>query len=118
MRKAAFMAGLIPHKAHPRLSFVTEGEASLHFCIQAGILANHALESDVRRNARFVFEKKAYYCSQGDPGFVIVDAGGGTIDISAYKQTTDTEASVFEEIAPAQCTRLVLFVPQSAPLTF
>ncbi|KJA20609.1 hypothetical protein HYPSUDRAFT_1090755 [Hypholoma sublateritium FD-334 SS-4] len=85
MRKAAFMAGLIPHKAHPRLSFVTEGEASLHFCIQAGKLASHALESD------------------RDPGFVIVDAGGGTIDISAYKQTTDTEARVFEEIAPAQC---------------
>ncbi len=55
MRKAAHLAGLIPHQAHPRLSFVTEGEASLHFCIQAGILSDPAVESDVRRKSKFVF---------------------------------------------------------------
>ena len=40
MRRAAVTAGLIPHGAagQARLSFVTEGEASLHFCIQKGLI--------------------------------------------------------------------------------
>ena len=39
MRKAAIIAGLIPDTAagNERLLFVTEGEASLHFCIQNGL---------------------------------------------------------------------------------
>jgi hypothetical protein len=39
MRKAAVLAGLVPDTTagHARLSFVTEGEASLHFAIQNGL---------------------------------------------------------------------------------
>ena len=39
MRRAAVLAGLVPDNAsgHSRLSFVTEGEASLHFSIQNGL---------------------------------------------------------------------------------
>jgi len=39
MRQAAVQAGLIPDttKGHARISFVTEGEASLHFSIQNGL---------------------------------------------------------------------------------
>jgi hypothetical protein len=39
MRKAAVLAGLIPDDAtgHSRISFVTEGEASLHFSIENGL---------------------------------------------------------------------------------
>ena len=39
MRKAAIKAGLIPDTddGRSRLSFVTEGEASLHFCVQSGL---------------------------------------------------------------------------------
>ena len=39
MRKAAVLAKLIPDTAngHSRLSFVTEGEASLHFSVQNGL---------------------------------------------------------------------------------
>jgi hypothetical protein len=39
MRTAAVRAGLIPDSknGHSHLSFVTEGEASLHFCIQSGL---------------------------------------------------------------------------------
>jgi hypothetical protein len=42
MRRAALLAGLIPDTpiGHSRVDFVTEGEASLHFVIQNGILAN------------------------------------------------------------------------------
>ena len=45
MRRAAVTAGLIPDSAagQARLSFVTEGEASLHFCIQNG-LTNEAIK--------------------------------------------------------------------------
>ena len=41
MRKAAIMAGLIPENpaGQARISFVTEGEASLHFSIQNGLPA-------------------------------------------------------------------------------
>ena len=41
MRRAAVLAGLIPdnESGHARLSFVTEGEASLHFSVQNGLPA-------------------------------------------------------------------------------
>ena len=32
-----------------------------------------------------------------------MDAGGGTIDISAYRQNPAEDTQIFEEIAPAQC---------------
>jgi len=42
MRRAAIVAGLIPDKpaGHSRVEFVTEGEASLHFVIRNGVLAD------------------------------------------------------------------------------
>lgn len=90
MRRAAITAGLIPdtQAGHDRLYFVTEGEASLHYSLENGLPANSL--------------------QQGD-GVVIVDAGGGTVDISAYAQSAETPAGggsmshVFEEIAPPQC---------------
>jgi len=41
MRQAAIKAGLVPNTSggHERISFVTEGEASLHFTIENGVLA-------------------------------------------------------------------------------
>ena len=41
MRRAAVLAGLVPDNpdGHSRISFVTEGEASLHFSIQNGLPA-------------------------------------------------------------------------------
>ena len=42
MRRAAVLAGLIDDtkKGHERVSFVTEGEASLHYAIENGVLAD------------------------------------------------------------------------------
>ena len=39
MRRAAVMAGLVPDTpaGHARVNFVTEGEASLHYCIDSGL---------------------------------------------------------------------------------
>ncbi|PPQ99003.1 hypothetical protein CVT24_003485 [Panaeolus cyanescens] len=81
MRQAAVSAGLIPDDAngHSRLSFLTEGEASLHFCIQSDLTAKMV---------------------KSGRGVLIVDAGGGTIDISAYRYVQN---SGFEEIAVPQC---------------
>ncbi|KAH6910163.1 hypothetical protein BKA70DRAFT_1466549 [Coprinopsis sp. MPI-PUGE-AT-0042] len=73
MREAAILAGLIPETAEgrARITFVTEGEASLHFCI------NNNLAPDALENGE---------------GIVIVDAGGGTVDVSAYRVTFTYDA--------------------------
>ena len=39
MRRAAVLGGLVPDSESSRLSFVTEGEASLHFSVQNGLPA-------------------------------------------------------------------------------
>ncbi|KAG2073742.1 hypothetical protein BDR04DRAFT_1127075 [Suillus decipiens] len=81
IRNAAIMAGLVPDtpEGRSRIHLVTEGEASLHYCLGSGLAADGF---------------------QDDKGVIIVDAGGGTIDVSAYHMTT---APSFEEIAPAEC---------------
>ncbi|KAG6918266.1 hypothetical protein DXG01_015640 [Tephrocybe rancida] len=83
MRRAAVRAGLVPNtnEGRSRIHFVTEGEASLHACVQSG-LTTEALKSG--------------------EGILIVDAGGGTIDMTAYGQDTTTEGLVFQEITAAQ----------------
>lgn len=45
MRQAAVKAGLVPDdpSGHARISFVTEGEASLHFAIENGVFS-HAMK--------------------------------------------------------------------------
>ena len=42
---------------------------------------------------------------QSGKGLLIVDAGGGTIDISAYRRSSPDSQS-YEEIAAPQCTLL------------
>lgn len=83
MRRAAVLAGLIKdtEAGHSRLSFVTEGEASLHFSIHNG-LPSSAMEDG--------------------EGIVVVDAGGGTIDLSAYKRGRGADKK-FSEISVPQC---------------
>ncbi|KAJ3971067.1 hypothetical protein EV361DRAFT_847593 [Lentinula raphanica] len=77
MRQAAILAGLVfEDESQERVHFVTEGEATLHFCIHRQI----------------PFKK--------DKGIMIVDAGGGTVDLSAYCQTA---MGSFEEIGTARC---------------
>jgi hypothetical protein len=84
MRKAALLAKLIPNTTagHARLSFVTEGEASLHFAVQNSLPIGVMEDGD---------------------GVVIVDAGGGTIDISSYSKNNLGESkNGFEEVAAPQ----------------
>ncbi|KAI0044928.1 hypothetical protein FA95DRAFT_1583585 [Auriscalpium vulgare] len=85
MRRAAVYGGLIPDTdaGKARVRFVTEGEASLHACVLNG-LANEVLSN------------------QAGHGFLVADAGGGTLDISSYA-IRGTNPLVMEEIAPADC---------------
>ncbi|KAJ2922267.1 hypothetical protein H1R20_g14840, partial [Candolleomyces eurysporus] len=81
MRQAAIQAGFIPDtvEGHSRVTFVTEGEASLHFCLSNGL---------------------SIAGSDENSGVLIVDAGGGTIDITSYRKLQD---HTFEEIAIPAC---------------
>ncbi|KAF4620993.1 hypothetical protein D9613_001112 [Agrocybe pediades] len=83
MRKAAVLAKLVPEtpSGHSRISFVTEGEAKLHFLIYNG-LPDSAIK-------------------HGD-GVVIVDTGSGTIDVSSYSKIGSSR-EIYEEIAAPEC---------------
>ncbi|KAF9526170.1 hypothetical protein CPB83DRAFT_837537 [Crepidotus variabilis] len=83
MREASVKANLIPDtsEGHKRITFVSEGEASLHFAVQSGLLSHIG----------------------ANEGIVVVDAGGGTIDVSTYRRQDERlDARTFEEIADAQ----------------
>ncbi|TFK63664.1 hypothetical protein BDN72DRAFT_847372 [Pluteus cervinus] len=95
MRQAAILAGLVPatDEGRNRIHFVTEGEASLHFCINQGLMTER-IKTDRR--------------------VLIVDAGGGTIDISSYEKQKDKTGS-FSELAAPECKlRGSIFVTQYA----
>ncbi|KAI9060676.1 hypothetical protein FKP32DRAFT_1577821 [Trametes sanguinea] len=82
MRRAAVYGGLIPDtdEGKARIRFVTEGEASLHACVLNGLAADNP----------------------SGHGFIVADAGGGTLDISSYA-IRGTAPLVIEEIAPPDC---------------
>jgi hypothetical protein len=85
MRRAAVYGGLVSDtpEGRAKIRFVTEGEASLHACVLSGLAA------DVLSNP-------------SKHGFLIADAGGGTLDISSYA-IKGTHPLVMEEIAPPDC---------------
>ncbi|KAG6867786.1 hypothetical protein C0993_011116 [Termitomyces sp. T159_Od127] len=95
MREAAVLAGLIPDtlEGHARVQFVPEGEASLHFCVQSGLTVE-PLKARIAHNGR---------CEGKGEGILIVDAGGGTIDLSAYGQRAGSKGQEFEEISAPKC---------------
>ncbi|KAJ2929974.1 hypothetical protein H1R20_g7094, partial [Candolleomyces eurysporus] len=82
LRQALAQAGLIEADEEPgnsRVSFITEGEASLHFALR------HGLPPAVSENGE---------------GVIIVDGGGGTIDISTYRKPK--LKTNYEEIAVSE----------------
>jgi hypothetical protein len=86
-RRAIERAGLIPStpEGQSRVHLLTEGEASLHFCVSDLLNAETAIQA-------------------APQGVVIIDAGGGTIDLSMFSMTSAPISG--EEIAPAECMRL------------
>ncbi|KAI0804773.1 hypothetical protein BC629DRAFT_1207875 [Irpex lacteus] len=83
MRDAAILACLVPDTTLGRqhVHFVTEGEASLHYCMNCG------LATDAVRDGKSV---------------MIIDAGGGTVDLSTYHFKTSAPVTV-EETTAAAC---------------
>ncbi|KAK1222716.1 hypothetical protein PQX77_014421 [Marasmius sp. AFHP31] len=89
MRCAAIRAGLVPdtREGRNRITFVTEGEACLHFCVH-----NHLSVSERE-------------------SVLIVDAGGGPIDLSTYtiqqklnsSSLAGTMPMRLEEVTEPQC---------------
>ena len=104
MRRAAVYGGLIPdtNQGKARIRFVTEGEASLHACVLNGLAADVL---SVRLPFFDQYLPLTMHLSFQDPskhGFLIADAGGGTLDISAYA-IRHTSPLIMEEIAPPDC---------------
>jgi hypothetical protein len=109
IRWAAELAGLISSYEQSRVHLLTEGEASLHFCV-ANVIESDAFSLPT---AMSDFPNEEAAGDQSDSqGIVVVDAGGGTIDLSAYSMKSPTS---FEEIAPAECRSCsfaLLFTPE------
>jgi hypothetical protein len=92
IRRAAELAGLVSSKdEQSHVHLLTEGEASLHFCVTNVIMSDAFSFPIAGPDSK----------TGGRSGVVIVDAGGGTIDLSAYSMKLSPTS--FEEIAPAGC---------------
>jgi hypothetical protein len=99
LRTAAIRAGIVPDNpaGRSRVHFVTEGEASFNFCAthtQPGkdIKVCHTVPSGAG------FLKR----SQAGEQVLIIDAGGGTIDISTYTVLKNRPLRV-EELYEPKC---------------
>ncbi|KAN0086239.1 hypothetical protein V8E55_007373 [Tylopilus felleus] len=85
-RRAIERAGLVPStsEGQRRVRMLTEGEASLHSYVSQ------------------LFNAEAY--NQVAPqGVVIINAGGGIIDLSMFSMTMASNSISCKEIAPAEC---------------
>ena len=99
LRAAAIKAGIVPDTpdGRSRVHFATEGEASFNFCAtntQAGrdLEVCYPGPSGVRRLTR----------SQPGEQVLIIDAGGGTIDLSTYTVLNSRPLQV-EELYEPEC---------------
>ncbi|KAG9312271.1 hypothetical protein JVU11DRAFT_7574 [Chiua virens] len=101
IRRAAEIAELVPsgddHAS--RIHLLTEGEASLHFCV-THVLASDSLSSTPIVASEDFQEETAE--ESDHQGIIIIDAGGGTVDLSAYSVKLSAPRE-FKEIAPAEC---------------
>ncbi|KAG2104014.1 uncharacterized protein F5147DRAFT_615286 [Suillus discolor] len=103
IRRAVELAGLISSKEEQsHVHLLTEGEASLHFCV------TNVITSDTFSRTPGPIEvpncSDTFSRTPGSTevqGVIIVDAGGGTINLNSYSMKPS--ATSFEEIAPAEC---------------
>ncbi|KAI0031115.1 hypothetical protein K488DRAFT_87118 [Vararia minispora EC-137] len=93
LRQAAVLAGLVPtiSDAQERITFVTEGEASFHYCVSSGLLLDAA-----------------------GTNLMVIDAGGGTIDFGTYTFVGGNSIEVEELAAPTGIYQGAVMVPQRA----
>ncbi|KAG8937833.1 hypothetical protein FRC00_000357 [Tulasnella sp. 408] len=88
MRQAAIRGGLVPDtpEGHDRIEFVTEGEASLHWCTDQGMTG--------------VDIKAILNPPKEGTNVVVADLGGGTIDVSSFVVTTPKPLCLRERRSP------------------
>jgi hypothetical protein len=99
IRRAVELAGLISTKeGQSHVHLLTEGEASLHFCVTNEVTSD-AFSPPTAMSDSLVEE--ATEVRSGSQGVVIIDVGGGIIDLSAYSMTLSPIS--FKEIAPSEC---------------
>lgn len=102
MRDAAIRAGLVPDaaSAQERIEFVSEGEASFHWCVDTG-LATGALTV---RTLLWLYagQKVTVHSHQKGSEIVVADAGGGTIDVTSFR-VTGLKPLQLKEAAAAEC---------------
>ena len=100
LRNAAVKAGIVPNTpiGHASVHFVTEGEASFNFC---------ATETRAGKNLKVcnTAPTQSQFLTYSQPGeqVLLVDAGGGTIDISTYTVLSNGPLRV-EELYLPKCT--------------
>ena len=100
LRTAAVNAGIVPDTiaGHNSVSFVSEGEASFSFC---------ASQTNTGKNLKVchtvqVARNWILTCLKVGKQALIIDAGGGTIDISTYK-VLNTRPLRAEELHEPKC---------------
>jgi len=99
LRSAAVKAGIVPDTpaGRARVHFVTEGEASFNFCTTE-------IHADETPKVRHSVPAQSWFLTRSQPGeqVLIIDAGGGTIDISTYKVLSNRPLQV-EELYEPKC---------------
>jgi len=99
LRNAAVKADIVQDSpaGRSRVHFITEGEAGLRFC---------AAYTEAGRNlkVRHIVPAKCRFLTYPQPGeeVLIIDAGGGAVDISTYKVLSTGPLRV-EELYESQC---------------
>ena len=99
LRNAAVKAGIITdtYTGRSRVHFVSEGEASFKFC------ASHTHEGKNLKVCHTVPAQRRFLThSQPGKQALIIDAGGGTIDITTYKVLSRIPLSI-EELCEPKC---------------
>ena len=97
LRKSVVEASIFTEEeALSRVSFVTEGEATFNFCVA------NAKSGELLEVPHFLFIGKYVLNSVLQPGHkvLVVDAGGGTIDVSSYTVKSTMPLQVEESHEP------------------
>lgn len=98
LRTVAIQAGLVSENdADRRLEFVTESEASVHFILKP-VSTTAWLEDG---------------CN-----FMVVDAGGSTVDSVLYKCEATIPRLVLKEVRASECVQVCLYLRNSPPLKY
>ncbi|KIK40952.1 hypothetical protein CY34DRAFT_24556 [Suillus luteus UH-Slu-Lm8-n1] len=99
IRRAVELAGLISSKEEQsHVHLLTEGEASLHFCV-TNVIAPNMLSPTIIDASNYSDDADNQSDSQG---VIVIEAGEGTIDLGAFSMKLSPTS--FEEIAPPECS--------------